>query len=93
VNQEVLRDVVRPRLVERLAPIYAQTFTPAELQASIDFYESPAGRAIVAKGPELAQQMALAMRDIAPLARIETRKRLCSRIDCSKVPGLPPATP
>lgn len=80
--RDVMRDKLTPLIVERMAPIYAAIFSEAELQSIVDFYESPAGRAVIAKTPALAPQAALVMRDLMPEMQAEISKSICERLHC-----------
>lgn len=73
--QQKVQDVVHARLSwDKMRPqyikIYSETFTDEELDGLLGFYDSPAGRAMIKKTPELiAKSMAIAqaqMVDILP---------------------------
>jgi uncharacterized protein len=58
------------RLKPRFSKLYEETFTEEELDGTLTFYKSPAGRALLEKMPELMQRsMAVAqemMADVMP---------------------------
>ena len=93
VVRDVMRDVFLPRLIDRMVPIYAATFSESELQAIVDFYESPAGRAITDKTPGMAPASAQAARDLLPQMQREIVLRMCARMDCFGQKTPPPAKP
>ena len=45
-----------PEFVKSFSVIYAQHFTEQELKAIIQFYDSPVGKKMIAKQPEMMQQ-------------------------------------
>jgi hypothetical protein len=90
VVRGVMREKVTPQILERLAPIYAATFTEPELRAIVDFYESPAGQAVMAKAPALAPQGALILRSLLPEMQAEVARRLCEQLRCNAAPAAKP---
>ena len=89
--QEAMADYTR-KMVAELEVVAAETFTEDELAQAVAFYESPAGRAIVAKTPELNARF---MPRIQPLIDETTRtmmqrmmQKLCPAGRCE-----PPAAP
>lgn len=81
-SREVMRETVTPKMMARVGPIFAATFTEGELRAIVDFYESPAGRAVTAKTPAMAPQTAQIVRDLMPEAQAEVFRRVCARFGC-----------
>ena len=69
VGKEVMADYTR-KLVAELEVVVAETFTEDELTQAVAFYESPVGRSIVAKTPQLN---ATFMPRIKPLVDESTR--------------------
>jgi len=60
-HNKKMTEVLRQELSwEKMAPdmknLYVQNFTTAEIQALLDFYESPAGKAFVEKMPVIMQE-------------------------------------
>lgn len=51
---------IKPMFVD----VYAEVFTPEEIQGLIDFYESPLGRAFLAKQPQLTAATMERMQDM-----------------------------
>jgi len=65
---------------EKVEPIfikmYADSFDAQDVQAMIDFYDSPAGRKMVAKTPQLMQNMMAAMQQLLLPLMQEMEKEL-----------------
>jgi uncharacterized protein len=80
---EVVEQVLVPRMMEDAVPVYASVFTREELEAIVAFYESPAGRAMVAKQPQIEQAWAPRMMELRPVLEKELRERACAKIDCN----------
>jgi hypothetical protein len=83
IVRQVMRERLMPKMVDRMVPIYAATFTMAELQAMVNFYESPVGRSITDKIPTLAPKSAEVTRALMPEMLGEVLKELLAR----KCPG------
>ncbi len=78
----VMREVMLPRMIDRIVPLYAQTYSQDELEAIVAFYESPAGRAITEKTPSLAPKTTEVLRELMPEMNAELLSRLCAKMDC-----------
>ncbi|RAK50862.1 DUF2059 domain-containing protein [Phenylobacterium deserti] len=74
--------VVMPSLIERMAPVVAASFTEAELEAGVAYYESPLGRSMMAKVPAYTGKVQPVIAELMPQMQDELRERLCKRIDC-----------
>lgn len=55
IMNEELRVAMEP-LIDQLAPLYADVFTAEELQGLLDFYSTPAGKALIEKQPLLMER-------------------------------------
>jgi len=80
-------DDAMPMMIDEAARITARTFTPAQLQDMIAFYETESGKAIAAKTsvlPPMATQLVLTF---APLIRADTVLRACEKVDCAAEPA------
>ncbi|MDB5428304.1 MAG: hypothetical protein JWR47_1472 [Phenylobacterium sp.] len=77
-------DSLMQKVVDRSIPLYASTFSEKELQDLVDFYDSPSGRAMLAKMPVLMSKMTPMMTELMPEIAGDINRRVCSRIDCSK---------
>jgi hypothetical protein len=89
VVQDVMHDAT-PKILDRLIPAYAATFTDEELKAVVDFYESPAGVAIVTKMPLMAPRTAELMREMMPEIETEMVTRFCAKVNCNVTPARTP---
>ncbi len=49
-------DASMPALYDKLAAVYAETYTKEDIKAMLAFYESPVGKKINAKAGELAEK-------------------------------------
>ena len=75
------------RMQPEMVQIIAQTYTAQELQALIAFYETPTGKAIVAKNPALLQGItsvvnkysAVMMQDIEKILRQEVQALIAKK--------------
>lgn len=74
--------VVAPEYLEKAAHIYAETFTEDELRRTVEFYETPAGQAMLAKMPLLMPRISDAVHEIMPRMKAETLRRVCQKVDC-----------
>lgn len=68
-----------PEFLQRSARIYASVFTETELTAIVAFYDSPAGRAFVAKTSDASAPMAALIHDIGGEIQTDVNKRFCAR--------------
>ena len=72
-----------PRIEEAMVQGYARNFTEDELSAALAFYQSPAGRAIVAKTPLLMQGVMVEMVRLMPELRREMGDEICAKTTCT----------
>jgi hypothetical protein len=77
------------KMMERMIPLYASTFTEKELQDAVTFYEGPSGKAMLQKMPVLMANMGPIMAELMPEMTSDVTRRLCAKTDCSKM-GAPP---
>jgi hypothetical protein len=70
------------KMMDRMIPLYASTFTEKELQDLVAFYEGPTGQAMLAKMPLLMSKMTPMMVELMPEMQADVRQRLCAKIDC-----------
>lgn len=71
-------------ILDRMAPIYATTFTEDELQALVDFYESPTGQSIIGKMPAMGPAAARVTVEMMPDIRAKIARRICEKLSCDK---------
>jgi hypothetical protein len=90
---EAEQDTAR-KMLERLVPAFAETFTEAELTEIVAFYEGPAGRALIGRTPVFAGRMDEAFRALAPELLADINARFCAKVACKAAPtSSPPARP
>ena len=93
VRDEMSFAKTRPYLVR----IYTETFTQEEVDGLIAFYDSPSGRAFIAKMPVVMQKSMQVMQErMAPLMRrleAELRETAQSAPPAAPYPAYPPAQP
>ena len=77
------------RLMERMAPVFAQSFSEPELEDLVAFYEGPTGQALVAKTPAFAARMQPAMTQLMPEMMAEMHTALCAKIACAAKAAAP----
>ncbi|HEX5380089.1 MAG TPA: DUF2059 domain-containing protein [Phenylobacterium sp.] len=82
VAREVTSDML-DKVIKRMEPIMAETFTETELQGLITFYEGPIGQSLLAKQPQMAARMQPVMQEMMPEMRIQMMAKLCARLDCT----------
>ena len=82
VTTEVTTEMMH-KLFAGMEPIMAETFSEQELADLVAFYESPTGRAVMAKTPQMMARLAPLMADLMPAMQAEMRTKLCAKIDCS----------
>jgi hypothetical protein len=80
VIRHVMREKMLPKMIDRMIPIYAGTFTIPELEALVNFYESPVGRSIADKTPALAPKSAEITRALMPEMMGEVLNELVARM-------------
>jgi hypothetical protein len=68
-----------PQIKVRLVRILSSEYSQEELQALVDFYETPVGRSITAKSVDLAQAAGRAVIDLTPRLRTDIIRRFCAR--------------
>lgn len=80
-TRESVADVL-PKMLDRVAVEYTRIFSEDELQALVDFYGSPQGKAIVGKLPEATPAMSAALADLMPEMQADMAKRFCAKMKC-----------
>ena len=82
-----------PEFLDKTAIIYARVFTEKELTDIVAFYDSPSGRAFVAKTGTAAGPMAALIQSLGDDIQRDTRQRFCAKepesckaADASKAP-------
>ena len=72
-----------PQMFDRMAPVYARTFTEEELLALIAFYGSDIGRSILTKTYASMPEANAAMMEVMPQLFEKMAARLCARYGCN----------
>jgi hypothetical protein len=80
-----------PKMIDAMLPAIADTFSEAELQAAISYYESPPGKSLLAKAPTFMAKASPAMVALMPAMQADLEERLCKKIGCE--PAKAPARP
>jgi uncharacterized protein len=86
VIEDAQADVVAkvvPQITETMVQGYAREFTEKELTDALTFYESPSGREIVAKTPQLLQGVVIEMARLTPQMRREMGEEICAKVTCT----------
>ena len=84
--QAAMRDSMNsffPKLLDASADAYARTYSEEEMEGIIAFYKSPAGQAMLAKAPQLAQNIGQVMIPMLPQLKRDMINDLCDRISCT----------
>lgn len=79
---EVMVQDFMPRLIDKMIPVYAETFSEAELEAVVTFYESPPGRAAIEKTPSVMTRSLAFATEMTPQVQTEIFRRLCDEFGC-----------
>jgi hypothetical protein len=85
--QEFVGGDMMDDILERMTPAYATIFSEDELQALVDFYESPTGQSIIGKMPQMGPVAAKVMVEIMPEIRVQLAQRICQKLGCGKAQG------
>jgi hypothetical protein len=88
-GKEALHDFMA-ELMERMVPIYAETYSQEELEAIDTFYESPIGQSLITKTPLMAPKTAALTREMLPGLQVQMQARLCEKLDCRAKKPRPP---
>ncbi len=80
------------KIMDRMIPLYASTFSEKELQDLVTFYEGPTGRAMLEKMPTLMAKISPIVVELMPEMQADLRKRLCSTTDCRTASPAAPKT-
>lgn len=71
-----------PQMLDRLVPVYARTFSEAELTALVTFFDSDMGRSIAQKNIESMPEANAAMMSVMPQLYEKMATRVCARFGC-----------
>ena len=66
----------------RVEPIFAEVFSEEELVQLVAFYESPVGRSMIAKTPQLQAKLLPLVSEMMPQVQQDLLTNICARVDC-----------
>jgi hypothetical protein len=92
-TREVMRDKFTPKLIARAIPIYAATYSGAELDAMLAFYESPIGQSVLEKTSSMSPKVAAVTRDLLPEVQAEMIRAMCAKMNCLQPGPAPQSKP
>ena len=72
-----------PKMMDRIIPVVAESFTEAELAAAVAYYESPLGQAFLAKSPAFMAKATPAMMELMPAYQADMMGRFCKSVGCN----------
>jgi len=72
-----------PKIVESMVNNYARNFTAQELSDLLAFYQSPTGRSMVAKTPQLMRGVTTDMIALLPEVRRDMGEEVCAKVTCT----------
>lgn len=70
------------RVLEAMVPLYAETFTLAELEAMLVFYDTPEGRSIMKKSVVLGVDAQRISMELLPGFMEDMAVSVCRQLDC-----------
>lgn len=76
-----------PRMIDAMLPPLAETFTEAELEAAVTYYESPAAQSLMVKMPAYMARITPAMTALTPDLEADLEARLCKKVACEAPPA------
>lgn len=82
LTSELVTDMV-PLMITEMVPVYASLFTEEELQALIDFFDSPMGRVIAAKNVQVMPEANRAVMAVVPQMLEKMATRMCQHYGCT----------
>jgi uncharacterized protein len=68
-------------MMEKLIPAYAEVYSEDELQALVDFYESPMGQRVLRKMPLLGPAAAKVIADVTPKMQADMIEKLTKKLE------------
>lgn len=78
---EVMDNGLMSKMMEKFIPTYAEIYSEAELQAVVDFYESPIGQSVLRKTALLGPAATKAMTEIAPEIQADLEQRVAKKLE------------
>lgn len=74
---------ILPQISARMAPLIAEIYSEDELQAMVDFYESPVGQSILAKTPAMTKAVTAMTYELLPEMMSGMMDDYCARKKCT----------
>jgi uncharacterized protein len=81
---ESIQEGMLDKLMAAMEPALAESFTEEELQAMVDFYESPVGRSITAKMPAFGVKSTAAIAKVMPEMQADMENRMLDKLAAIK---------
>ena len=81
LTAEIVADLM-PKMMEAMVPAYAATFTEAELEALIAFYDTEIGHSIIDKTYLVMPEINTAVASVIPEMFQKMAARVCARYGC-----------
>ena len=78
---EVMDNGLMTRVMEKFIPAYAEIYSEEELQAVVNFYESPVGQQVLKKMPLLGPAAVKAMQEITPEIQADLGQRVAKKLE------------
>lgn len=78
---ELTTDMI-PQMLDAMTPVYARTFTEAELEAMIAFYDTPLGKSIIEKTMIAMPEANAAAMSVMPQLMDKMAARMCQYYGC-----------
>lgn len=82
LTAELTTDMI-PQMLDQMVPVYARTFSEAELEALIAFYDTEMGRSILAKTMESMPEASRAAMTVVPQMLEKMAARICQHYGCT----------
>lgn len=82
LTTELVTDMV-PQMLEEMVPVYARTFSEAELEAMIAFYDTEMGRSIIDKTYAAMPEATAAAMTVMPQLMEKMASRMCQHYGCT----------
>lgn len=79
--EETYDDGLMQKIMEKLIPAYAEVYTEEELQAMVDFYESPIGQSVLRKMPQLGAVAGKSMSEMMPAMMADMNAKMTKKLE------------
>jgi hypothetical protein len=73
---------ITPKMMEAMLPTVAEHFTEAELEAAVNYLETPLGQSFMKKSPQLMGKVQEAVTPLTPGFTADLQTRFCKKIGC-----------